>query len=498
MTGQHGVRLGRLFSVSVSLLMFVGCAGSDPGGTAGTTGSAGTSGSTGAAGTTTDGGAGTGTAGSSGGSGGGTAGATAGSGGGGAGGMAFSCPAVTTVGTCSAPTDIRCPAPKLSLSGCIDAQPFSDPKIPLKMAANVVPYEVNSPLWSDAAYKTRGVRLPTGGKIHVKDCAANPDECKIDDPLTGKCCAPTADDGKWVLPVGTVLVKNFFFPDTTRSTGMKIVETRLLVRLPKAQLVEGVMSEWIGYGYKWDDAQTDATIIGVSNGTDSAGTDTGVSATFNTTPTKGGAVTQVKWDYPSRIDCITCHVQIKLSATAASTAIPGGYSIGLETVQMNRTPVGEAMNQIDRFNGLNMFEKAPAKPYKAALTAPYMGQAGAPLAAATLDEKARSYLHANCAFCHRPDGKFSTMDLRYDVPFKSTLLCNAEPGARLGDLGVAGAKLLVPKSPMTSVMWLRMHAPAATETNATGRMPQVGTSVIDTNGTDLISQWINSITACPQ
>jgi hypothetical protein len=28
-------------------------------------------------------------------------------------------------------------------------------------------------------------------------------------------------------------------------------------------------------------------------------------------------------------------------------------------------------------------------------------------------------------------------------------------------------------------------------------MPEIGSSVVDTQGTDLISQWITSITACP-
>jgi hypothetical protein len=37
-----------------------------------------------------------------------------------------------------------------------------------------------------------------------------------------------------------------------------------------------------------------------------------------------------------------------------------------------------------------------------------------------------------------------------------------------------------------------MHA-----TLGNGRMPAIGTVVIDTQATDLISQWIGSITTCP-
>jgi hypothetical protein len=155
------------------------------------------------------------------------------------------------------------------------------------------------------------------------------------------------------------------------------------------------------------------------------------------------------------------------------------------------------MNQIDKLAALGVFETAPSKPYKAALVAPYAGQAGSPPASATLETRARSYLHANCSFCHRPDGKFAVFDVRNDVPFARTNVCEA-PGK--GDLGVAGAKIVTPKQPMSSVMYLRMHAPKGDMTTGeTGRMPQIGSSVIDTDGTKLIGDWITSLNAnaCP-
>jgi hypothetical protein len=502
MIGRNGARLDR-FAVPISLLLFIGCgpaeqgnpgtAGSGPAGASGTSGGSGNGAPDGGmsgsgAGTTGAGGASAGKdgGGDSGGSGGAGSGG-AGSGGAGSGGAGTSaCPSLAP-GNCAPPADVNCPYPKLSQTGCIDASPFSDSKLPLKMASVVVPYEVNSPLWSDGALKSRGMRLPAGGKIHVKDCTKNPTECGVLDPATFQCCLPPADDGKWVFPAGTVLVKNFFFPDASRPSGYKLVETRLIVNMGKVVQVEGVNTEWVGYGYQWDDAQTDATIIG----TLVPGSDTGVSGTFHVTPTMGAAPKTITWDYPSRNDCITCHMPITPKTMPVS-----GFQIGLETIQLNRIATGDTMNQIDRFAALGVFETAPTKPYKAALVAPYPGQSGSPAAGATLDQRARSYLHANCSFCHRPDGKFDGFDVRYDVPFKSTSMCNVAPGK--GDLGVTGATRLTPKDPMKSLMWLRMHAPKGTATSgATGRMPSIGSSVIDTQGTDLISQWITSINACP-
>jgi hypothetical protein len=504
MTRKHGARLERWLAVPISLFLFVGCNPSPeaPGGTSGSAGT--TSGSGGGSGASggTGGGAGGGSAGTGGASGsgglkdGGVGGGGSGGGGtdgGGTDGGPFVCPTLPVPGTCAPPVDIRCPYPKLSQTGCIDASPFSDPKIPIKMASSVVPYEVNSPLWSDKALKTRGMRLPMGGKIHVKDCAKNPDECKVND-VNGKCCAPTADDGKWVFPAGTVMVKNFMFPDESQPSKYKLVETRLFVRLDKEQQLEGVKTEWVGYGYRWDDNQTDATIIGTL-GTNDDGSDTNVTAMFNV-KTTAGATQSITWNYPSRNDCITCHTSI-----TPSTMPTSGYTLGPETVQMNRMVAGDAMNQIDKLTALGVFETAPPKPYKAALVTPYAvqnpGQVGLTSATGTTEQQARSYLHANCSFCHRPDGKFSSFDLRYDVPFPSTNLLCTPPGK--GDLGVSGAQLLVPTKPMSSLIWLRMNAPKGDMTTGeTGRMPEIGSALIDTNGTDLIRQWITSITsACP-
>jgi hypothetical protein len=174
------------------------------------------------------------------------------------------------------------------------------------------------------------------------------------------------------------------------------------------------------------------------------------------------------------------------------TTPTSGYSLGPETIQMNRVVAGDTMNQIDKLNALGLFETPPSKPYKAALLLPYSGQNGtADTSPTTLTARARSYLHANCSFCHRPDGVWQGFDVRYDIPFQNTYLCNALPGK--GDLGVAGSTLLTPKDPATSILYLRMHAPGGD----TQRMPKIGTVVVDAQGTQLMTDWINSITACP-
>jgi hypothetical protein len=403
--------------------------------------------------------------------------------GGGDDGTAFTCPDVPTAdmpvpGTCSAPADLRCPYPKLSQTGCVNSNN------PLQLADVVIPYEVNSPLWSDGALKSRGMRIPTGGKIHVKNCTTNPAECCVQDPnnFTPDTCLPDYDDGKWVFPVGTVMVKNFMFPDASQPSSNKLVETRLFIHVSDVTAADGgVQSTWIGYGYQWNEAQTEATV------TSNYAYDEESTASFTLTAGDGGTQA-LEWHYPSRAECLQCHQPITPT---------GGYTLGPETIQMNRIMTGDTVNQIDKLAAMNLFDTPPTKPYDAALVAPYPGQVGSPPAGATLEQRARSYLHANCSFCHRPDGQASDwMDMRYDAPLQNTGLCGVAPSKPVP--GESGAFILAPGDPMNSTLWQRMDAlPGNADAGDLGRMPAIASFVLDEQALELMSNWITSITSCP-
>ena len=139
---------------------------------------------------------------------------------------------------------------------------------------------------------------------------------------------------------------------------------------------------------------------------------------------------------------------------------------------------------------MGLFETPPATPYKTALVSP-TGTAG------TDEERARSYLHANCAFCHRPDDpNFSSIDLRRDVAFKDTNTCNVTP--EKGNQGVSTSLIITPGMPSQSVVVLRMMAPPDDANGKHGRMPKIASYVVDQPAVDLISRWITSIASCPQ
>jgi hypothetical protein len=329
------------------------------------------------------------------------------------------------------------PAGRLSESGCVD------PSTPTTPAAGMIPYDVASPLWSDGAAKERYLALPEGQRIHVKDCAREPASCS-----PAAMAGTPEDPGHFALPVGTVLMKTF-------SIAGKPIETRLLMRFGK--------DTWAGYSYEWDDDQGDAVLLPDS-------------LTAKEKTVANGAGTQT-WYFPTRPDCLRCHVDA------------AGVSLGLEVRQLNREflyPSGIMSNQLETLEAIGVFDAPLTRPYEKVLPLPNSDQG-------SLTERARSYMHANCAICHRPESNFPGFDLRFQTDFRDTRICNASP--EKGDLGVTGALLLIPGKPEKSLFSLRMHAQPAPK--GEGRMPQLATNVVDTGGVSLVDAWIRSLGECP-
>lgn len=246
--------------------------------------------------------------------------------------------------------------------------------------------------------------------------------------------------GDWDFPNGTVLMKSF-------TLGTRLVETRLFMRH-----ADGT---WAGYTYAWNDAQTDATLV------------------------QGGSVRNVsgqQWIYPSEGQCRQCHTNA------------AGGSLGLETAQLNRDflypQTGRTANELFTLSHIQTL--TPAIPDPAAQ--PKMPDPAD--ASASLNDRARAYLHTNCAQCHRTGGPTpSTMDLRYTTPLNQTNACEAAPQA--GDLGLgADARLIDPGSSANSIIVNRANRRDA---NA---MPPLGSNQVDTSGVTLLTQWVDGLSGC--
>jgi hypothetical protein len=112
---------------------------------------------------------------------------------------------------------------------------------------------------------------------------------------------------------------------------------------------------------------------------------------------------------------------------------------------------------------------------------------------ATLEERVRSYLDANCAQCHRPgapEGR-ARWDARYDTALGSMGIIDA-PVLADNVLNLANPRIIFPLDPPDSMLLQRMLT-----VNPAVRMPQIASHVVDQEATITITAWINTLPASP-
>src|SRR5262249_42592737 len=144
------------------------------------------------------------------------------------------------------------------------------------------------------------------------------------------------------------------------------IETRLLTRQ---------QGKWAGYSYIWNAEQTDAELVA------GAGQDRVYEVADSNA--KDGRRKQT-WHFPSRVECMVCH------SRAAN------FVLGLSELQMNKDHDygGVVDNQLRTLDHIGVFRKSPGDlAKKPRLVDPYDRKQ-------SLEQRARSYLHANCAQCH--------------------------------------------------------------------------------------------------
>ena len=130
----------------------------------------------------------------------------------------------------------------------------------LTPSSALVPYQINSPLWSDGAAKQRWISVPDGKQV------------------------TRAEDGSFEFPVGTLFVKQFDLPDSVVPQGRtRRLETRVLVVGEK---------NTYGLSYRWNAWGTDASLV--YDPADQVISDT-----------SGGP--ERTWHYPGFGQCWACH-----------------------------------------------------------------------------------------------------------------------------------------------------------------------------------------------
>ena len=323
-------------------------------------------------------------------------------------------------------------------------------------AAGVIPYSVNSPLWSDGAEKERFIALPGNSQI------------ELDDVIYPH--GPDYADRGWRFPNGTVLVKTFSIAlDRSQPKKLHRLETRLLrYRQMPGNDDEYGAQYWDGYTYVWNEEQTDAILL------DAAGADRELTIRSSST---SNAVHQQTWHFPSRAECALCH-------TMASK-----YVLGITTLQMNKLHNyggGRTENQLAVFHRLGLFRETSAPSTGSIIPDQLPALVDYADVSQPLHLRARAYLHANCAHCHRKwGGGNAEFELHASVPLSQTLAINALPGQ--GNFGLSNARIIAPGKPEQSLILKRM------ELTGLGRMPHIASKVIDTPATELVREWIRQL-----
>lgn len=294
-------------------------------------------------------------------------------------------------------------------------------------------YDLNLPFWSDGANKTRWIVPVTDNSKRIRFDAT----------------------GEWSFPEGTIFVKHFDLPVDSRNRAVvRRLETRLLV----CNATGGVY----GVTYKWRPDNSDAELLATNLLEDIP------------IQTESGTHTQ-SWYYPSREDCLTCH-----------TPLAHGV-LGVKARQLNRDikdTNGRSENQLIRWKHLGLFDGDP--PDDMLLNCSRLAQIDDENR--PLEQRARSWLDANCAHCHRPGGTVAGFDCRYEIPIEKQNLIN---GPVLIDRGIDNAAVIVPNDVWRSVALQRIN------TVEEIKMPPRGRQVVDQQGITLIRRWIQSLPGPP-
>ncbi len=285
----------------------------------------------------------------------------------------------------------RKPLSKLSEYGY-----FTGTLADLKPAEGVIPYGLNTALFSNYAEKARFVKVPVGKVISYNDSIA------LD------------------FPEGTVLIKNFYYLNDFRNPakGKRILETRLLVHTENG---------WQAWPYVWNEEQTEAYY-------EVAGETKQV-----TYVDRKGKKVKTPYLIPNKNQCKGCHSRngkmVPLGPTARNLNGDYDYAHGRHNQLAYWQQIGWLTDLPNALPAMPAFDDATA----------------------SLNLRARAYLDVNCGHCHHPLGPASTSGLYLDWQQNNPahLGINKSPvaaGRGSGDLPFD----IVPGSPQHSILLHRM------------------------------------------
>lgn len=304
---------------------------------------------------------------------------------------------------------------------------FFDDLAAQKPAEGVIPFRLNTPLFSDGALKDRFVYLPAG-----------------------KAAAYDATEA-FDFPVGSALIKTFSFPADYREPDKDIrrIETRVLLRHADG---------WQAWAYLWNPEQTDAALK-------IAGATVPVS-----TVTAGGTPLDFAYSVPNKNQCKACHALdnaiVPLGPKARNLNGPFPYASGEE-------------NQLAHWAAAGILAGAP--PPAEAPAVPDWRDETAPL-----DARARAWLDVNCAHCHRAEGPASNSGLFLTFGEKDPVRYGVRKRPVAAGKGAGDKEFdILPGEPDDSILVYRVRS-----VEPGVMMPELGRHLADPDAVALLRAWI--------
>jgi len=310
-------------------------------------------------------------------------------------------------------------------------------------ALDVLPFEPASSLFTDYAQKKRFVWIPKGKKATYK-----------------------TDGTVLELPVGSALIKTFYYNKVQPSNTTRIIETRVMIRKSTG---------WIFANYVWNEDQTEA--INDLNG----------SFTPIEWKNDNNVIKSTNYRIPSEEQCIVCH-KITQTVNGVDAAINVPIGIKPQNLNTNYNYDTGAKNQLTAWIEKGYLENNFSLPTSENSTVDYKD------ASKSLDARARSYVDINCAHCHQDNRICYYRPMRF--AFNETAGNRTNMGVCVNTADMQGfspslGKIVTPGNKNRSMMYYRLNT-----TNPTYRMPLHGRTVIHDEGIALIEAWINSLAPC--
>ena len=259
----------------------------------------------------------------------------------------------------------------------------------------VLPYQLQSELFSDYTYKQRFVYVPPAMKVgHEKN--------KV-----------------FMFPVGSVLIKTFSYQNTMSELTPQLLETRLLIHS------EG---GWKAVSYIWNEDQSEA-YLSLVGGT--------IQTSFSD---EDGNIRSVRYRAPNKNQCKECH-QINASLTPIG---PKARNMDLALSYGDKP-----QNQLAKWHDLGWIDQ----------DIDFMKMINYSSLNESIEDRARAYLEINCAHCHIPGGAADTtgLFLMLEETNKKSLGFYKKPVAA-GKASFNLRYSIVPKNPNESILLRRMES----------------------------------------